>query len=197
MAITIKETFEVEAPVEAVWRFFMDPRQVAACVPGASLDEVVDERNFLGSIKVQVGAVTTSYKGKIQLTEVDEAAYTVLMAAEGRETGGGTAKGSMSSRLKALSAARTEVAAEANIELTGSIMRVGRGMIQGVSKQLFQQFVANAKARLETAEDSADGAAAAPAPEAAEPIRLVPLVFGVVGSSIGDFFRRLFGQSKS
>ena len=193
MAITIKETFEVEAPVEAVWRFFMDPRQVAACVPGASLDEVVDERNFLGSIKVQVGAVTTSYKGKIRLTEVDEAAYTVLMAAEGRETGGGTAKGSMSSRLKGLSEARTEVAAEANIELTGSIMRVGRGMIQGVSKQLFQQFVANAKARLETA----DGAAAAAAPDAAEPIRLVPLVFGVVGSSLADFFRRLFGQSKS
>ena len=120
MAITIKETFEVEAPVEAVWRFFMDPQQVAACMPGASLDEVVDERNFLGSIKVQVGAVTTSYKGKIQLTEVDEAAYTVLMAAEGRETGGGTAKGSMSSRLNALSATRTEVAAEAAASTSGT-----------------------------------------------------------------------------
>lgn len=197
MAITIKETFEVEAPIEAVWRFFMDPRQVAACMAGASLDEVVDERNFLGSIKVQVGAVTTSYKGKIQLTEVDEASYTVLMAAEGRETGGGTAKGSMSSRLNALSDGRTEVAAEANIELTGSIMRVGRGMIQGVSKQLFQQFVANAKARLETAEDPADGSAEAAAPEEAEPIRLVPLVFGVIGSSIANFFKGLFGQSKS
>ena len=70
-------------------------------------------------------------------------------------------------------------------------------MRQGVSKQLFQQLAGNAQARLETAEASADGAAAAAAPEAAEPIRIVPLVFGVVGSSIADFFRRLFGQSKS
>ena len=193
MQIKIEKTFRVDAPIEDVWALLTDPEQVVSCLPGAELDEVVDERNFLGSIKVQVGAVTTSYTGKITLTEVDEAAYTVLMAAEGRETGGGTAKGSLSSRLKGLSDGRTEVAAEANIELTGSIMRVGRGMIEGVSKQLFQQFVANAKARLETA----DGAADAAAPEAAEPIRLVPLVFGVIGSSVAGFFRRLFGQSKS
>lgn len=190
MAIKIQETFQVQAPIEAVWRFVMDPEQVAACMPGAVLEEVVDERTFLGSIKVQVGAVTTSYKGKIQLTEVDEQVYTVRMAAEGRETGGGTARGSMSSRLRALPDGQTEVTTEANIDLTGRIMQVGRGMIQGVSHQLFLQFVACAKARMETADGEA-GTAVDPEPE---PIRVVPLIANVTWTAIVNAVRRLLGR---
>ena len=95
MAINIQETFQIQAPVDAVWRFFMDPQQVAACMPGAALEEVQDERTFRGSIKVKVGAITTSYEGRVTLTTVDEQAYTVEMAAEGKETSGGTARASM------------------------------------------------------------------------------------------------------
>ena len=40
MAIDIKETFQVQAPIDLVWRFLLDPQQVAPCMPGAELDEV-------------------------------------------------------------------------------------------------------------------------------------------------------------
>jgi hypothetical protein len=203
VAIEIKETFEVEAPVETVWKFVMDPQKVAACMPGAALDEVVDERTFLGTIKVKVGAVMASYKGRVELTQVDAAAYTVEMLAEGRETGGGTAKGRMTSRLKALDARRTEISAEASVDLTGRIMQVGRGMIQGVSQQLFQQFVTRARASLESAA-AQDGsglpqavtrAGAAPPPAAVEDdaIRVLPLLVKAAWAAILNFFRRLFG----
>ena len=46
-------------------------------------------------------------------------------------------------------AQQTEIVAEASVDLTGRIMQVGRGMIQGVSKQLFQQFVVRARQQLE------------------------------------------------
>ena len=193
MAIEIRETFQVQAPIDAVWRFVMDPEQIAACMPGAVLEEVVDERTFLGSIKVQLGAVTISYKGRIQLTEVDEQGYTVRMEAEGRETGGGTAKASMSSSLRALPDGQTEVTTEASIDLTGRIMQVGRGMIQGVSQQLFQQFAARAKARME----SPAGAAEEETATETEPIRVVPLIFRVLWSPVSRFFRRLFRRPTS
>ena len=109
MAITLQETFQVAAPIEAVWAYVMDARRVAGCMPGAALDEVVDEQTFLGTIRVKVGAITTSYKGKLQFVEVDEAGRAVRMLAEGRETGGGTAKGTMASRLRSISASETEV----------------------------------------------------------------------------------------
>jgi len=199
MAIEIRETFQVQAPIVAVWRFVMDPQSVVTCMPGASLDEVVDDRNFLGTVKVKVGAITASYKGKVQFTNVDEQAFTLQMVAEGRETGGGMAKGSMSSRLRSLADGQTEVVAEASVDITGRIMQVGRGMIQGVAHQLFQQFAARMKERLEAAQAAtAPGSSGSPPPPVTEPdpIRVLPLILNVFWSAIAGFFRRLFGRSR-
>ena len=202
MAIEIKETFQVEAPVDVVWRYIMDPHQVVTCMPGAALEQVVDEHTFLGSVKVKVGAITTSYKGRVGFTQVDAQQHYIQMVAEGRETGGGMAKGALSGRLRALSDGRTEVVAEASVDLTGRIMQVGRGMIQGVAQQVFKQFAAALKQRLEGAktsapEGSAAGSAASPVNTAVPPnepqaIRLLPIIFQVIWSAIARFFRRCF-----
>jgi len=74
---------------------------------------------------------------------------------------------------------------------------VGRGMIQGVAGQLFQQFAGAVKQRLETAEAAAAGAegpAAAPAPVEPQAIRIMPLLFRALRDAIARFFRRLFGR---
>lgn len=203
MAIDIKETFRVRAPIATVWQFMLDPQKVAACMPGAVLEQVVDERTFLGAIKVKIGAITTSYKGRLQLTDVDEAGHRIQMKGEGRETSGGTAKASLASHMKSLPDGGTEVVAEASVDLTGRIMQVGRGMIQGVSHQLFLQFVAAAQSQLErpaaaaasngtaaaSAEPAPRAAAAAPAPQQA--IRIIPLLLAVFRSAIVRFFQRL------
>jgi len=198
MAIDIQETFEVEAPVETVWQFLLDPEKVVLCLPGAELSEIVDERTFLGVVKVKLGAVTSKYKGKIEFTEVDPEAHRVQMVAQGRDASGGTAKGTISSQLRSIENGRTEVTADASIELTGRVMQVGRGMIQGVSQQLFQQFVASAKQRLESpaagAAEGAGGPAAAPGAED-RAIRLLPILWKTAREAIGRLLRRIFGRS--
>lgn len=188
MAIEISERFCVDAPIDVVWPFVKDPHQLVTCMPGASLDEVVDERTFTGTVKVKLGALTTKYKGRVEFAEVDEAAHSVLVVAEGREAGGGTARGKLSSRLRSLADGRTEVVAEGGVDLTGRVMQVGRGMIQGVSEQLFQEFAESTKTRLELRNEAAtgtgavvDGTGGGPGGGAggtaeAAPIRVVPLV---------------------
>ncbi len=214
MAIEIKETFQVAAPIETVWAFLLDPHQVVTCMPGAQLDEVVDDRTFHGTIKVKVGAITTRYQGKVQLTEVDQGQFKLQMVAEGRETGGGTAKGTMESTLRTLPDGQTEVVGSAHVDLTGRIMQVGRGMIQGVSHQLFLQFVKKAQARLltpatesagetsasstptpGTASQGAPVSASVPAEPDDNSIRIVPIVLKVMWAAILRFFRRLFGRA--
>ncbi len=223
MAIEIEEKFQVQAPIEEVWAFVMDPAKVASCMPGAKLEEVVDERNFVGSIRIKIGAISPAYKGKVQLTEVDEGARTVLMSAEGTETGGGTARGHMNSALHSLPDGGTELVATANVELTGRVMQVGSRMIQGVSHQLFKQFVAKAKKQLEGGGAAAAvaappgataGAAAASqaageaavttaqhsAPAAADDsdaIRIPSLLFHALWDAIVGLWRRLTGTSPS
>jgi uncharacterized protein len=195
MAIEIRESFQVKAPIETVWRLFMDPQRVVTCMPGAELEEVVDERTFVGKVKVKVGAVTSSYKGKVRFTEIDESGHRLQMVGEGKETSGGTAKGTMTATLRALPDGQTEVVAEANVDLTGRIMQVGRGMIQGVSKQIFQQFAARAKQILE-AEPAAPGAAPVPLPDNA-PVKILPIILKALWEAILGFFRRLFGGKSS
>lgn len=187
MAIEIRETFVVEAPIDEVWRFVMDPQRVVACMPGAELDEMVDDKTFLGTVSIKVGAVTARYAGRVQFTSVDEGGHVVEMVAEGKETSGGTARATLSSRLQSLPDGHTEVTAEASIDITGRIMQVGRGMIQGVSQQLFRQFVACAKTRLEAA-DAEAGTAVDAEPE---PIRAIPLIAKVTWTAIVNFVRRL------
>jgi hypothetical protein len=113
------------------------------------------------------------------------------MVAEGRETSGGTAKGTMQSFLRALPDGQTEVVAEASVDLTGRVMQVGRGMIQGVSHQLFQQFVASTKERLEGAQGGDGQTTVAVDPE---PIRLLPLILRVLWAPLARFLRRLRGR---
>ena len=73
-------------------------------------------------------------------------------------------------------------------------MQVGRGMIQGVSHQLFLQFVASAKERLEAAEgeDMRDAA-----PAAAQPISVLPLLLKTLWAAVTDSVRRLLRRPKA
>lgn len=191
MAINLKETFRVNAPVDKVWTFLLDPHEVVLCMPGAELDEVLGDDTFLGSMRVKVGPITATYKGRVQFTTVDAGAHVIQMTAEGVEAGGGNARGTMSSRLQPLPDGGTEVLAEASAEITGRIMQFGRGMIQGVSQQLFQQFAGAVAQRLEAPETAANEAADQ---TAQKPVSVLPLVLRYIWSVIVRFFRRVFGR---
>jgi len=197
MAIEIVERLQVEAPIDRVWQFVNDPQKVVSCMPGAGLEEVIDSRTFLGTVKVKVGAITASYKGRVEFTEVDAQEHRIQMRAEGRETGGGTAKGTIAIQLIERAEGPTELVTEASIDLTGRIMQVGRGMIQGVSRQLFKQFAASTKQLLEAPIAAGEeGAAEAGVTVAKQtPIRILPLLLQTLWEAIVRFFRRLFGAS--
>ena len=170
--LKIEERVPVAAPPDKVWQFLLSPKDIVTCLPGAGLDEVVDDRNFVGNIKVKVGPVTVAYKGKATLTEVDEAARKVTMVGEGKEkAGAGKVKMTMNSSVEPTEDG-SEVLVNAEVQLAGKVVRFGRGMIQGVSKQVFKEFGDRLRAQLENqAEETAEPKAAAPTAEAAEPAK--------------------------
>jgi carbon monoxide dehydrogenase subunit G len=194
MAITLNQTFHVNAPIDDVWAFLLDPHQVVPCMPGAALYDVEGEDTFLGNIKVKVGPITAVYKGRVRFTSVDHDAHVIQMTAEGVEQSGGSATGTLSSRLEAGPNGGTTVVAEANAEVTGRVMQFGRGMIQGISDQLFKQFAACVTEHLETAHGGAETAAGAATPMPAEqrPINAIALVLGTIWNALTALARRLF-----
>lgn len=204
MAFKIEERFEVQAPVERVWKYLIDPARVVECLPGAELLEMKDEHNFLGAIKVKVGPMAMSYKGQAKFTEVNEETHHVRMVGDAREvSGGGSTKVTMLSTVAPLASGGSEVVVTAEVELVGRIVQFGRGMIEEVSRQMFRQFSACVRAKLEVVDEVVQPQAVeqstiaqpAPAPET-KPVAAAPLVFRALWAMIARFFRRLVGGDK-
>ena len=200
MAFKIEEKFEVQAPVERVWQYLIDPKRVVECLPGAQLLEQKDDQSFLGSIKVKVGPLSMSYKGEAKFTEVNAETHQVRMVGNAREvTGSGSTKVSMLSTVVPLASGASEVSVNADVELVGKIVQFGRGMIEEVSRQMFRQFSACVKQHLEVA-NGPQTIAAAPAPEVQNETKAVaaaPLAFRAIWAIIARFFKGLFGKRET
>jgi uncharacterized protein len=158
-------------------------------MPGAVLEEIVGDGSFLGSVKVAVGPITTSYKGRVQFSDVDEENHRIQLTAEGREGSGGTARGTMSSVMRATQDGQTEVSVDVSVDITGRIVQIGRGLMQDVASDMFGQFVSCVKARLESAEPAAEGEAAA-----VKPVAIVPLALRAIWSALLRLVRRILGR---
>ena len=218
MSLRIEETFELRAPVDRVWSYLVDPRQVVDCLPGAELTAVKDDSTFLGRVKVKVGPVTAAYNGKVTITNRDDGAHIVSMVGEGREAAGsGSAKMTMTSRLASLPTGVTQVRVTADVDIVGKAAQFGRGMIETVNRQLFKQFTECVRTTLEPPADRppisathepvspatslpSSGSAAPSASQRAqaEPLRIVPMMLRAVVEMLGRLLRaarrRITGQ---
>ena len=150
MAIRIEKTLRVDAPIERVWAFLTDPESVVTCMPGASLDEIVDERTFKGRVAIRIGPIEAKYMGEARIVELDAENYSVRTTAEG--VGQGSASVEMTGELRPVEGGGTEAHVIAEVRLTGRLALMGSRMFQPVSDQLFNQFVKRLKDRLETQE---------------------------------------------
>jgi carbon monoxide dehydrogenase subunit G len=197
MAFKIEERFEVQAPVEHVWKYLIDPARVVQCLPGAELLETVDEHTFRGAIKVKVGPLSMSYKGQGKFTEINEQAHEVKMVGEAREIGGsGSTRVTMLSTVASLPNGGSEVLVKADIDLVGRIVQFGRGMVEEVSKQMFRQFSTCVKQQLEIAGDETAERVPQKKTET-EAVHAAPLAFRAFWALIVRFFKRLFGSEKA
>jgi carbon monoxide dehydrogenase subunit G len=192
MAFKIEEAFEVQAAVQRVWEYLIDPARVAECLPGAELLESRDDGSYLGAVKVKVGPVSMSFKGVVKFTELDEQARVVRLVGEGREAGGGgSAKLTMLSKIEALAGGGSQVSVEAEMDIVGKIVQFGRGMMEEVSRQLFRQFSACVKQHLELADEPRTANERSAEPEA---VSALPLALRALWAVIVRSFRRLFGK---
>lgn len=180
----VEKRFTVAAPAAAVWRFLTDPYKVAACLPGAAVTERTGERSYTGTITVKVGPVATTYRGQIRFERLDATTHTAEIVATGQDVRGkGGADLKMTSTLAERGAGQTEVHVVQEINVTGILAQMGRGMIQDVGDQMFERFTGAMRAQLE--------AAAAPrAAAAAEPIQALSFGAGVAGRALGRTVRR-------
>src|SRR3954463_4847315 len=165
MRFDIVKTFVVRSAPEQVWSFLTDPEKVARCLPGAAITGKLDDRTWQGTMTVKVGPVSSSYKGKVAFEQLDVASRTALIVAQGQDVRGrGGADLRLTSKLQQKAPGETEITTTSQVNITGILAQMGRGMVQDVGDQMFQVFSQRVRAELESAAPAAATPARTPAP---------------------------------
>ncbi len=140
MAMTMNGVVDLPASRETVWQKLNDPATLQASIPGCqSLEGSMDD-GFQAVVKLKVGPVSATFKGRVTLADLDPPnGYRI--AGEGEGGVAGFAKGGASVRLEEIpEGTRLTYDVEANVG--GKIAQLGARLINGVAKKLADEFFA-------------------------------------------------------
>jgi carbon monoxide dehydrogenase subunit G len=206
MALVLIERFIVRAPLDRVWSYLTDPREVVSCMPGAELTTIDADGAFHGKIRIKVGPMMMGYSGTARFDELDHATHRARLVATAQESAGsGTASMTMTSAVVEAQEGGTEVRLHASIDLTGRIVQFGRGLLDDVSRQVIRQFATCMQASLDVQPGEAGEATEEPgmtAPRSAPArvaqrrpsVEALPMVRGALWRTFVRWIRRLTGR---
>ena len=144
----ITNQFQVAQPLEVVWDFFGDVPQVAACLPGTELTTELGDDSYGGTVSIGLGPIKMDFDGGAEITQRDEDARTISVAASGADRKGrGQATLALNASL-APAAEGTTVDVAMNLQLSGPAAQYGRGLVSDITAVLLNDFAANVQNRL-------------------------------------------------
>ena len=172
-----ENSFEVPVSAPEAWALLMNVEDIVGCLPGARLDEVVDESTYKGTFQARLGPIAVALSGTVMFEERDEARRLGRLRGQASDTRGrGGASSVITFRLEE-SAERTQVAIETDLQLSGALAQYGRGagMVSNLAGRIIDQFAECLRARIERS--SAPDEAGTPASESEAP----PVDLGRIG----------------
>jgi uncharacterized protein len=145
----LEQSFEVAAPIEAVWAALNDLERVAPCLPGAAITGHDEDGTYHGSFQVKLGPTTAAYRGTIRIESAEERTHTATLSARGTDKRGqGGASATIVNALTERDGATT-VHAATDFTITGRLARFGRaGMMEDISNRLLRDFSTCLQSRL-------------------------------------------------
>ncbi|MGC2786387.1 MAG: 2Fe-2S iron-sulfur cluster-binding protein [Roseiarcus sp.] len=189
--VEFRRSFFIAHPVEEVWAFLGRVEDVAACLPGASLDGGEKDGIVNGKMRVKVGPISAEFSGVAQITR-DEAAHRGAIVGSGRDTRSNSAtRGIVAYSVKPdEGGAGSRVDVDVGYTLTGMLAQFGRsGLVQDIAGRLTAAFAKNLEARLSAGDD------AGRSPLSAQEFNAGSLITTVLLGRVKDFIRRIFGRA--
>jgi hypothetical protein len=144
----ISQAIDVDQPIDAVWKFFDDVPQVAACIPGADLTNKVGEDHYEGNVIISAGPVKLEFAGAAKVTSRDNAKKIIHIDASGADRKGrGEAQAMLTAALVPI-ATGTRVNISLDLVISGAAAQFGRGLVADVTAVLVNQTAGSMKSRM-------------------------------------------------
>ena len=142
MAMTMNGEVTLPAGIDAVWAALNDAEVLKACIPGCEQLNKDDDTHFSAVVKVKLGPVKATFKGKVELVDLDPPnGYRIQGEGEGGIAG--FAKGGAKVALSDAGDGQTLLRYDVEAQVGGKLMQLGSRLIDSVSKKLADEFFAN------------------------------------------------------
>lgn len=195
MKVELEKSHALAVPADIAWRVLQDVESVASCMPGAAITERVDDANYKGTVTVRVGPATVSFKGDIEVKDIDANKRELRLVGKGSDTSGQSgASMDLVAWVQEGDAANCQLVGKSEVTVTGKVANFGGRMMGTVSDQILKQFFDNFSSLVVSSAAQQGGVASAGAgPRPAGELNALSLFWAIVK----DFFRKLFSTKKA
>ena len=205
MKVELEKSFLMPGAADVAWSFLQDIPGVAACMPGAKITERIDDQHYKGTITVKLGPASMSFRGVIEVVELDAARHTLHLLGKGSDTSGSSgASMDLLARIEPGAAdGSINLVGRSEVTMSGKVAAFGGRMMGTVADQILKQFAGNfaaqVAARAEAAKASTAGAADTSAAEtgtggapnvAAKQLNALSLLWAGLSGWFRGLFRR-------
>jgi carbon monoxide dehydrogenase subunit G len=144
LKVQINKTYPMPCSPEIAWNFLQDLEAVAGCMPGAKITERLDAGRYKGTVAAKVGPVTMSFRGEVELRDVDATARTLRLLGKGTDsTGSSGASMTLVARVDAAPGGLSALVGVSELSMSGKAAAFGGRLIDTVADQILQQFADN------------------------------------------------------
>ena len=142
MAMTMSGHVILPADRVTVWAALNNPEVLKNSIPGCQELEKVSDTEFTATAKVAVGPVKATFKGKVNLSDIDPPnGYRI--SGEGQGGVAGFAKGGAKVLLDEAENGGTHLSYDVEAQVGGKLAQLGGRLINGVAKKYADQFFKN------------------------------------------------------
>ena len=203
MKVQFDKSYPLPCSPEVAWAFLQDLESVAGCMPGAKITERLDANRYKGNVTAKVGPATMSFRGEVEMLDVDPSARSLRVIGKGTDsTGSSGASLSLTARVDTAAGGLCTLVGKSEMSMSGKAATFGGRMMDAVVEQILKQFTDNFAGRVRTLEAArgaparaADVAAAAHGPRPATDGKLN--VLALLWAVVVGWLRGLFGHRPS
>ncbi len=197
MKVQLDKTFPMPSSPAIAWQFLQDVEAVAGCMPGAQLTERVDENHHKGTVTVKVGPATMSFRGEVEVQDIDPTAQSLRLIGKGTDsTGNSGVSMNLLARIDAVDGGLCELVGSSEVSMSGKAAAFGGRMMDSVADKILLQFADNFAAEVAALQEpgaarTGDGTQKAAA--RARELNALALAWAV----FKDWLRSLFSKKKA
>ncbi len=199
MKVQLDKTFPLPGSPAIAWQFLQDVEAVAACMPGAQLTERVEENRHKGTVTVRVGPATMSFRGELEVQDIDPATHSLRLLGKGTDsTGNSGVSMNLLARIEAVDGGLSQLVGSSEVSISGKAAAFGGRMLDSVADKILLQFADNFAAGVAALQEPDSGVASTGDGTTAAASRAGELnALALAWAVFKDWLRGLFSKKKA